>query len=106
MNNLSTLDWVWLIIGFGGQGLFSARFLVQWLKSEKQKRSVIPIEFWYLSMAGGITLLAYAIHKHDPVFILGQSTGVFIYARNLYFVRQERSGKWQQDLEEPTTVSR
>jgi lipid-A-disaccharide synthase-like uncharacterized protein len=100
MNNLSTLDWIWLIIGFCGQGLFSARFLVQWLKSEKQKRSVIPIEFWYLSIVGGITLLAYAIHKHDPVFILGQSTGVFIYARNLYFVRQERSGMWQQELEE------
>lgn len=81
---------IWLVVGFSGQGLFSARFLIQWLKSEKAKRSVIPIEFWYLSMAGGLTLLAYAIHKHDPVFIFGQLTGVFIYARNLYFVLQER----------------
>ena len=75
----------------GGQALFSARFLVQWIKSEKQKRSVIPIEFWYLSMLGGVTLLAYAIHKHDPVFIMGQLTGVFIYARNLYFVHKEQA---------------
>lgn len=85
---MSNLDQVWLAIGLIGQGLFSARFLVQWWKSEKQKRSVIPIEFWYLSLFGGVVLLAYAIHKMDPVFIIGQSTGVFIYLRNLYFVRR------------------
>lgn len=81
---------LWLTIGFIGQGLFSARFLVQWLVSERQKRSIIPEAFWYLSLAGGLTLLTYAIHRKDPVFILGQSVGSFIYLRNLYFIRRDR----------------
>ena len=76
----------WLIVGFLGQAMFSARFLVQWLASEKQKKSVIPVMFWYFSILGGSTLFVYAIHKEDPVFILGQGTGLLIYARNLYFV--------------------
>ena len=81
---------IWLIIGFAGQGLFSMRFLIQWLHSEKQKKSVIPLEFWYFSIAGGATLLTYAIYKQDPVFIVGQLTGLFIYSRNLYFISRER----------------
>ena len=81
---------IWLAVGFIGQGLFSARFIVQWLKSEREKKSVFPIAFWYFSIAGGATLLAYAIHKEDPVFIVGQLTGLFIYFRNLYFVVYER----------------
>ena len=81
---------IWLIIGFAGQGLFSMRFLIQWLHSEKQKKSVIPLEFWYFSLAGGATLLTYAIYKQDPVFIVGQLTGLFIYSRNLYFIARER----------------
>lgn len=81
-----TSDTLWLIIGFIGQGLFSARFLVQWLATEKQKRSVIPVMFWYFSLLGGSTLLMYAIHKQDPVFIAGQASGLLIYARNLYFI--------------------
>lgn len=76
----------WLIIGFLGQALFSARFLIQWLASERAKQSVIPVLFWYFSIFGGTTLLIYAIHKQDPVFIVGQGSGLFIYARNLYFV--------------------
>ncbi|WAR45793.1 lipid-A-disaccharide synthase N-terminal domain-containing protein [Methylomonas rapida] len=76
----------WLIVGFVGQALFSARFLVQWLASERQKKSVIPVMFWYFSILGGSTLLIYSIHKEDPVFILGQGAGLLIYARNLYFV--------------------
>ena len=80
---------IWLIIGFAGQACFTSRFLVQWLASEKQKRSVIPIAFWYLSLFGGVILLAYAVYRSDPVFILGQATGLFIYLRNLYFVRSE-----------------
>ena len=82
--------WVWLAIGFAGQALFSARFLVQWVSSERHKRSVIPIAFWYFSLAGGATLFAYALHIGDPVFILGQSMGVLIYSRNLYFIHKER----------------
>ncbi|MGQ0676174.1 MAG: lipid-A-disaccharide synthase N-terminal domain-containing protein [Rhodospirillales bacterium] len=81
---------VWLAIGFIGQGLFSARFILQWLKSERMRRSVIPVAFWYFSLAGGITLLSYAIWRQDPVFIAGQAGGLVIYARNLYFIWRER----------------
>lgn len=81
---------LWLTVGFAGQAMFTMRFLVQWLSSEKHKRSVIPLAFWYFSIAGGLILLAYAIYRRDPVFILGQSTGIFIYSRNLYFIYLER----------------
>lgn len=85
--NIETL---WLVVGLLGQGIFSARFIVQWLVSEKEKRSIIPVAFWYLSLFGGITLLLYSIYKRDPVFILGQSTGVLIYSRNLFLIQRER----------------
>lgn len=80
----------WLILGFSGQVCFFMRFLVQWIVSERKKRSVIPIYFWYLSLAGGLTLLIYAIHIKDPVFIVGQSTGAFIYIRNLMLIYREK----------------
>lgn len=76
----------WLAVGLLGQALFSARFLVQWLTSERVKRSVVPIAFWYFSVAGGVTLLAYALYRNDPVFILGQGAGLFIYLRNLWLI--------------------
>jgi len=82
---------LWLGIGFLGQAMFSMRFLVQWFQSERQRRSIIPVAFWYFSILGGVTLLAYAIYREDPVFILGQGAGLVIYARNLYFIRRERS---------------
>ncbi len=82
-------DTIWLIVGFAGQLCFTSRFLVQWLVSEQQKKSVIPLAFWYFSIFGGVTLLSYAIYRKDPVFILGQSTGLLIYFRNLYFIRRE-----------------
>lgn len=81
---------LWLLIGFLGQALFSMRFILQWIKSERLKRSVIPTEFWLFSLGGGATLLCYAIYKEDPVFIIGQLSGLFIYSRNLYFVLRER----------------
>ncbi|MCA9189305.1 MAG: lipid-A-disaccharide synthase N-terminal domain-containing protein [Pirellulaceae bacterium] len=84
------MDTVWLTIGLGGQLLFTARFLVQWLSSERAGRSVIPLGFWYLSVLGGLTLLIYACHRADPVFILGQSTGLVIYLRNLILIRREQ----------------
>lgn len=87
----STVEMVWLGVGFLGQALFGSRFLIQWLASERLGRSHIPLAFWYLSIAGGVTLLSYAIYRADPVFILGQVTGVFIYARNLYLIRRERN---------------
>lgn len=88
MQNSDTL--IWIIIGFVGQALFSARFIVQWLASERVKRSIIPTAFWYFSLAGGVTLLAYAIHKQDPVFIAGQGLGLIVYLRNLYLIRSGR----------------
>jgi lipid-A-disaccharide synthase-like uncharacterized protein len=81
---------LWLIFGFAGQALFAARFLVQWIKSEKEKRSIIPIHFWYFSLFGGIVMLVYAVHLRDPVFILGQFSGLFVYVRNLYLIHQEK----------------
>ena len=80
---------IWLIIGFIGQACFSCRFIVQWVASERKKKSIVPISFWYFSMLGGVTLLFYAVYKRDPVFILGQSTGLFVYLRNLYFLKRE-----------------
>jgi lipid-A-disaccharide synthase-like uncharacterized protein len=82
---------IWLVIGFTGQALFSARFLIQWWASERQKRSVIPVAFWFFSLAGGLTLLSYAIYRQDPVFIVGQAGGLFIYSRNLYFIYINRN---------------
>jgi len=81
---------IWVSIGLLGQALFTMRFLVQWITSEKRKKSVVPVAFWYFSIAGGIILLSYAIYRRDPVFILGQSFGVFIYSRNLYFIYKEK----------------
>ncbi|MDB5599375.1 MAG: hypothetical protein JWN71_1419 [Xanthobacteraceae bacterium] len=82
-------DW-WVVLGFAAQGLFTARFLVQWIASEKAGRSVVPMAFWWFSISGGLLLLVYALYRKDPVFILGQGLGVFIYLRNLQFVLKER----------------
>lgn len=81
----------WLIIGFAGQALFSMRFLLQWMASEKAGRSIVPVAFWYFSICGGATLFAYAIYREDPVFIAGQGAGLLIYFRNLYFIRREKT---------------
>jgi lipid-A-disaccharide synthase-like uncharacterized protein len=82
----------WLILGFVGQALFSMRFILQWVQSERAGRSVIPIAFWYFSVAGSVVLLAYAIHRADPVFILGQAAGIVIYLRNLFLISREKQG--------------
>ena len=82
---------LWITIGVGGQILFFLRFFVQWIVSERKKESTIPISFWYFSISGGLVLLSYAIYRKDPVFILGQSMGVFIYARNLYLIYKKKS---------------
>lgn len=80
---------LWVIIGFVGQFMFTMRFVSQWWASEKEQKSVIPLSFWFFSIAGGAVVLAYAIHKQDPVFIVGQGAGLLIYFRNLYFVLKE-----------------
>ncbi|MDD3019381.1 MAG: lipid-A-disaccharide synthase N-terminal domain-containing protein [Alphaproteobacteria bacterium] len=81
---------IWLAIGFMGQAMFSARFLIQWLASEKVKKSIIPNLFWWFSIGGGSILLIYAIHRADPVFIVGQAAGLFIYVRNIYLIYKKQ----------------
>jgi lipid-A-disaccharide synthase-like uncharacterized protein len=76
----------WVVVGLSGQLLFSMRFLIQWIMSERARKSVMPVTFWYFSLAGGLVLLCYAIHRRDPVFIIGQSTGLIIYTRNLWLI--------------------
>lgn len=80
----------WLIVGFAGQLFFTLRFVVQWIATEKKRESIIPVMFWYLSIIGSLLLLSYAVYRKDPVFILGQSTGVIVYLRNLYFIHKKR----------------
>lgn len=80
---------VMIVVGFGGQLLFAMRFIIQWIRSENAKKSVIPVVFWYFSIGGGSVLLLYAIWRQDPVIICGQGLGLFIYARNLFFVFRE-----------------
>ncbi|HAU28775.1 MAG TPA: lipid A biosynthesis protein [Rhodospirillaceae bacterium] len=86
LEKLLTVDNVWLAIGFFGQALFMMRFVIQIIQSEKQKRSVIPVAFWFFSVGGALVLLSYAIYKRDPVFIAGQGLGLTIYARNIWFI--------------------
>lgn len=103
MNSLT----FWLVLGFTGQIMFSMRFLVQWMASERARRSIIPVAFWYFSIAGGLLLFAYALWREDPVFIVGQGAGIAIYSRNLYFIYRERgnrkgaSGEDEEESEQP-----
>ena len=83
------LDW-WVLLGFVAQALFTARFVVQWIASERAGKMVMPIAFWFFSIGGGVLLLVYALYRRDPVFIAGQAFGVFVYARNLYFELRDR----------------
>ena len=99
-NDLTAVELGWVLIGFAGQALFMMRFVFQRLHSERARRSIVPEIFWYFSLGGGLTLLAYAIHRADPVFIAGQATGLFIYSRNIYFIwREKRQSKPLQGRE-------
>lgn len=84
-------DW-WVVLGFVAQAFFTMRFVVQWIASERARQSVVPVAFWFFSIGGGILLLVYALYRKDPVFIAGQAFGLFVYARNLYFVLAKPSG--------------
>ncbi|MDE1893827.1 MAG: lipid-A-disaccharide synthase N-terminal domain-containing protein [Pseudomonadota bacterium] len=79
----------WLAVGFAGQALFGMRFFVQWLHSESRRKSIIPLTFWHLSVAGGVVLLAYAIHRREPVFIVGETVSLMIFLRNLQLLRRK-----------------
>jgi len=92
----SRIELVWIAIGVGGQLMFTMRFVLQWIASEKVRRSVVPTAFWWFSIGGSAILLAYAVHRRDPVFILGQSMGFAIYARNLWFIRQAKTAPPQE----------
>jgi len=85
----------WLIFGLAGQLCFGLRFLVQWIASERKGESYIPIVFWYFSIVGSIIVLAYAIHRKDPVFIIGQLTGCFVYSRNLILIARKKNRQVQ-----------
>jgi lipid-A-disaccharide synthase-like uncharacterized protein len=86
--SLDPTNWdFWIAFGFLGQAAFSARFLVQWLWSEKRGESFIPIYFWYFSLLGGLILTIYAVHRRDPVFTVGQAFGLLVYVRNLMLIR-------------------
>lgn len=76
----------WVILGFIAQALFTMRFVVQWIASERARASVIPLAFWFFSIGGGVLLLIYALYRRDPVFIAGQGLGLIVYFRNLYFI--------------------
>lgn len=86
------MDWndstVWLAIGLVGNALFFSRFLVQWVASERAGRSYLPVAFWYLSIAGSLILLAYALHRRDPVFTLAFLPNCVVYVRNLVLIRR------------------
>jgi lipid-A-disaccharide synthase-like uncharacterized protein len=97
---------IWLAIGFTGQAFFTARFLVQWIVSEKKRASVVPVAFWWLSLMGGSTLLSYAIYRGDPVIIVGQAMGLVVYVRNLRLVAKgkRRAAKRGQARTDPPTA--
>ncbi len=76
----------WVVLGFVAQGFFTMRFVVQWIASERARKSVMPVAFWFFSIGGGVLLLAYALYRKDPVFIAGQALGLLVYTRNLYFI--------------------
>src|SRR2546422_5576864 len=93
-----TTEHLWVGIGLFGEAQFGARFILQWIASERQKKTVVPHGFWYLSIGGGITLLAYAIYRLDPIFILGEAFGLLVFLRNLHFIRRairRRAGGWR-----------
>ncbi len=102
-NHLSSMDSndiIWLGIGLVGQTLFMMRFIVQWIHSERHQKSLIPVSFWYFSLSGGVIVLMYGIHRVDPVIILGQLPGTFVYARNLMLIRRERHDALAEITEE------
>src|ERR1700687_1716028 len=87
----------WVILGFVAHGFFAMPFVVQWISSERARKSVIPVAFWFFSIGGGVLLLVYALYRRDPVFIAGQALGLVVYRRNLYFIiatgRQASAGR-------------
>ncbi len=88
-----SVETIWILIGFAGQGLFFMRFIVQWIATEKARQSVVPVTFWYFSIGGALILFAYALYRQDPVFYVGQGLALVIYIRNLHFIYQQKAAK-------------
>jgi lipid-A-disaccharide synthase-like uncharacterized protein len=88
----------WVLFGFFGQAIFASRFIFQWIASEKKKESFVPLSFWYLSIAGGIVLLIYALYKRDPVFAVGQASGLVVYVRNLMLIAKKKERELREGL--------
>jgi lipid-A-disaccharide synthase-like uncharacterized protein len=99
---VSITEVVWVTVGFVAQLMFSMRFLVQWIASERAKQSIVPETFWYFSVLGGALLFAYATYRLDPVFMLGQGMGLFIYARNIQLIWQDKARATNGDTRETT----
>ena len=97
--NITTEELVWLGIGFSAQLMFSMRFIMQWIASEKARRSIVPEVFWYFSFVGGLMLFIYAVHRMDPVFMLGQGMGLLIYSRNIFFIWNHKKSSGLLDEE-------
>jgi len=91
----------WVLFGFFGQAIFASRFIFQWIASEKKKESFVPLSFWYLSIAGGIVLLIYALYKRDPVFAVGQASGLIVYVRNLMLIAKKK----ERDVREALCIA-
>ena len=92
----------WVVFGFLGQAIFAARFIIQWIVSEKKKESFVPLSFWYFSIAGGVVLLIYAIYKKDPVFMIGQASGLVVYTRNLMLITKKN--RMKENADAPTST--
>jgi lipid-A-disaccharide synthase-like uncharacterized protein len=88
---MTTAETIWIAVGFLGQGLFFGRWVIQWIVSERDAKSHVPVAFWYMSLIGGLITLAYAIYRRDPVFIAGQGIGAIVYIRNLVLIRRAGS---------------
>ena len=101
--NLSS-ETIWMIVGFAGQAIFTGRFLVQWIASEKRGQSYIPPSFWFMSLFGSWMLLAYAISRKDPVIIAGQMFGVVVYGRNLALI-YKKANKESSNIKLANTTS-
>ena len=87
---IEKFDWI-VLVGYVAQLMFTMRFVVQWIASERAGKMVMPIAFWFFSIGGGVLLFAYSLYRKDPVFIAGQGLGLFVYLRNLYFVLREKN---------------
>ncbi len=103
--SISSGELLWLSLGLGAQAMFSTRFIIQWIASERAKKSIVPEAFWYFSFVGGFMLFMYALHRMDPVFIIGQGTGLFIYSRNIYLIWKNKVFSREKTLSSQTITT-